>query len=141
MFCRNLSLMDGICWLMNWVMSHGFNWIWRCMEHPHKAFQIVNKFFIANLWAQQGGISWSVQNMQGSNVLHPTQTSWYLFYELIICMLEYWLKETLMTILECQNYFIVEWHSLNAMYPISWNFTKQLKPMDISWENANIEEK
>ena len=70
--------------------------------------------------------------MQGSNVLHPTQTSWYLFYELIICMLEYWLKETLMTILECQNYFIVEWHSLNAMYPISWNFTKQLNPMDIS---------
>ena len=48
-----------------------------CMEHPHtkhvhyylgggfstQAFQIVNKFFIANLWAQQGGIFWSVQNM------------------------------------------------------------------------------
>ena len=59
-------------------------------------------------------------------------TSWYLFYEPIICMSEYWLKETLMTIPECQHYFIVEWHSLNATYPISWNSTKQFKPMDIS---------
>ena len=34
------------------------------------------------------------------------------------CMSEYWLKETLMTIPECQHYFIVEWHSLIYISPI-----------------------
>ena len=41
-------------------------------------------------------------------------------------------------------YFYVEWLSLNARvikYPINWNSTQWLKPMDISWENDNIKGK
>ena len=56
----NCSFIEAICWLM----SHGFNWKWRCMEYPtqypHHSCPLLiitnilplNKVFYPNLWEE-----------------------------------------------------------------------------------------